>query len=749
MSSIANLFKNILISLSISTCMANYAFAASTMFDSYAEAGLQAFNKQKYVEAEKLYKQAIAEIDTKPDSLILAQALGMLGVILNKEGKDTEAEPILKRAIAIGEKYKAKPDYMSGLIDHLGFVYGAQGKQVEAEALHLKALAIREKVHGKGSLETRSNLNNLACVYLRNGRYQDADTLFERSRALYRKEPGVRNVNLVNVLANSAYTKTALGQYDAAEKLFKEALDAAKAGGVEETYDASYIYANLGDVYRLRDRYSEAEALYRKSLALTEKAFGKDNTKSAVDLRNLGRCMQDQGNNQAAREYLEAAYRIAKKEYGEDNPEVTKTLGDLGSVLACLGDTKQGEEYVNQALAASQKKWGVDSPLNAGYIRNLAEVYYNQGRRDDAMKAYQKSLDLVASAIGKDNDYYRTWLRRGEKYGFATKDQKDDTAMLASKGPDLGFLKNDSQVQRFLAEAESNANNNAIAGSKPVSASSPVADKWALVIGISQFKNPGINLKYAAKDAKDFRQYLVGEAGFAPDHVALLTDQAATRENILALIGDKWLPRVAGPDDVVIIYISSHGSASAMDIGGLNYVVAHNTDVDSLYATGIPLQALTQMIKDRVHAKRVVLLLDACHSGAAEVAAKGLVRQANYDIDKVAQGTGQMIICSSSPNQVSWESKGYDNGVFTRNLIAGLRKNGKDTTMREAFQYMKDGVQTEVMRDRGQMQTPVLKSAWQGEDLRIGQSPDKPKPGIKLDIGIPAPAPSKTTASKK
>ena len=741
MTAIANIFKNIstslFTSLTLSVIVGHTAFAASTMFDSYAEAGLQAFNKQKYVEAEKLYRQAIAEIDTKPDSLTMAQALGMLGVILNKEGKDTEAEPVLKRAIAIGEKYKAKPDYMSGLIDHLGFVYGAQGKQVEAEALHLKALAIREKVHGKGSLETRSNLNNLACVYLRNGRYQDADALFERSRALYRKEPGLRNVNLVNVLTNSAYTKTALGQYDEAEKLFKEALDTAKAGGVEETYDASYIYANLGDVYRMRDRFSEAEALYRKSLALTEKAFGKDNTKSAVDLRNLGRCMQDQGNNQAAREYLESAYRIAKKEYGEDNPEVTKTLGDLGSVLACLGETKQGEEYVNQALAASQKRWGVDSPLNAGYIRNLAEVYYNQGRRDDAIKAYQKSLDMVATAIGKDNDYYRTWLRRGEKYGFATKDQKDDTALVAAKGPDLGFLKSDSQVQKFLAEAESKSSNSSS------NATSPVADKWALVIGVSQFKNPGINLKYAAKDAKDFRQYLVNEANFAPDHVALLTDQAATRENILALIGDKWLPRVAGPDDVVIIYISSHGSASAMDIGGLNYVVAHNTDVDSLYATGIPLQALTQMIKDRVHARRVVLLLDACHSGAAEVAAKGLVRQANYDIDKVAQGTGQMIICSSSPNQVSWESKGYDNGVFTHNLIAGLRKKGKDTTMRDAFDFMKDGVQTEVMRDRGQMQTPVLKSAWQGEDLRIGQTPDKPKAGIKLDIGMQTQAPGK------
>ncbi|MCA9818426.1 MAG: caspase family protein, partial [Cyanobacteria bacterium HKST-UBA01] len=32
----------------------------------------------------------------------------------------------------------------------------------------------------------------------------------------------------------------------------------------------------------------------------------------------------------------------------------------------------------------------------------------------------------------------------------------------------------------------------------------PVRDKWALVIGISNFKDPKINLKYPAKDARDF-----------------------------------------------------------------------------------------------------------------------------------------------------------------------------------------------------------------------------------------------------
>ena len=259
----------------------------------------------------------------------------------------------------------------------------------------------------------------------------------------------------------------------------------------------------------------------------------------------------------------------------------------------------------------------------------------------------------------------------------------------------------------------------------------PIADKWALVIGISRFKDPSIQLKYAAKDARDFYDYLINQANFAKDHVRLLIDEGATRENILNQLGDKWLPRVAMPDDLVVMYISSHGSPSNADIGGLNYLVAHNTDKDSLYASGIPVQDLTRLIKDRVHAERVVVVLDACHSGAVRTDNKGLFRQANFNADEIAQGAGQLVICSSEPNQSSWESKNYPNGVFTRQFIDALRQKDGRAPLGEAFQTTRDRVSQEVLRDRGELQRPVLKSAWEGQDLVLSAVPSTPRPGLE------------------
>lgn len=201
-----------------------------------------------------------------------------------------------------------------------------------------------------------------------------------------------------------------------------------------------------------------------------------------------------------------------------------------------------------------------------------------------------------------------------------------------------------------------------------------VDDKWALVIGISEFQDPSMNLKYPAKDAKDFKDYLINEANFAPDHVRLLTNENATKINILTELGDRWLPKVALPNDLVVIYISSHGSPSTMDNEGCNYLVAHDTQKGLLYATGISLQELSKTIRERVHAERILVVLDACHSGSAKakVGGKGIVRTGNFDMNSFPMGKGLILLCSSEPDQVSWESKKYDNGVFTKQLIDAL-----------------------------------------------------------------------------
>ncbi|MBX9952402.1 MAG: hypothetical protein K2Y39_24730, partial [Candidatus Obscuribacterales bacterium] len=48
---------------------------------------------------------------------------------------------------------------------------------------------------------------------------------------------------------------------------------------------------------------------------------------------------------------------------------------------------------------------------------------------------------------------------------------------------------------------------------QPLDARRPIRDKWALVVGISNFENSKVPaLKYSTKDARDFYNYLIKDA---------------------------------------------------------------------------------------------------------------------------------------------------------------------------------------------------------------------------------------------
>lgn len=426
--------------------------------------------------------------------------------------------------------------------------------------------------------------------------------------------------------------------------------------------------------------YENAEALYKGAVSVKEKALGPDSPAVAQSLTRLAAMYDSLGNHANAEQLHNRALQIREKSLGKNHEEVANNMADLAASYAAAGRLKEAETTYNKLLARDQQVAGQSSAPVASDLTNLAKVQLLQGKKSDAEASQKRALEVK------------------------------------KKLPGSQF------IQALPSFAPPAVTNNGSGGIK---------DKWALVIGISDFKDPTINLKYAAKDAIDFKNYLVTEEHFKPDHVKLLTNNKATRQNISEMLTTGWLGRLANPGDLVVIYISSHGSQSKQEVG-MNFLVAYDTNKNSLLTTGIPMQWLTKMIQESVHSDRVVLIMDVCHSGSAIDSAgeKGLVRQ-GFDVSKVTMGSGQAVLCSSLADQISWESKSYPNSVFTRRLIEALRSKGDKTKLTEAYQLLKDKVESEVLRDRGEEQTPVLNmKAWTGGEPMLGATPSNPRPGL-------------------
>src|SRR5262245_23311411 len=121
------------------------------------------------------------------------------------QGKYDEAEPLLKRALAIRERAlgPAHPDTATSL-NNLAELYRIQGKYGAAEPLYQRSLAIRVKALGASHPDTASSLNNLALHYDSQGKYAEAEPLYKRSLAICEKTLGPDHPHTATSLNNLA-----------------------------------------------------------------------------------------------------------------------------------------------------------------------------------------------------------------------------------------------------------------------------------------------------------------------------------------------------------------------------------------------------------------------------------------------------------------------------------------------------------------------------------------------------------------
>jgi len=192
---------------------------------------------------------------------------------------------------------------------------------------------------------------------------------------------------------------------------------------------------------------------------------------------------------------------------------------------------------------------------------------------------------------------------------------------------------------------------------------------YVLSIGVSDYKNNDYDLKYAAKDARDFSSIMKTQKGGLYKNVVIktLTDVNATRDNILD--GLDWIQSETTSRDMAMIFIAGHG---VNDNVGKFYFLPYEADINSLRRTSllfIELKYTTSEIPGKV-----IAFVDACHSG--NVMGKRRGPDVNNLVNELTDvESGAVVFTSSTGKQYSLENDAWGNGAFTKALIEGMRGN--------------------------------------------------------------------------
>lgn len=236
--------------------------------------------------------------------------------------------------------------------------------------------------------------------------------------------------------------------------------------------------------------------------------------------------------------------------------------------------------------------------------------------------------------------------------------------------------------------------------------------RWALLVGISRHAHPELNLRYAARDAEQLRDLLQQPTAgaFASDHVLALLDGDATLAGLNRALRT-FLKRPA-PNDLVLLFFACHGAHDPDRPSNL-YLLPHDTDPADVSGTALPMREVELALRETLHARRVVLLMDACHSGglasalagSASVARRALGAQAQ-DFNQYMAGLSQAregvsLMTSAMANEASQEGEqwGQGHGVFTHYVLEGLRGKADrggtpgTVTVGKLFDYVAEQVQ--------------------------------------------------------
>jgi uncharacterized caspase-like protein len=222
----------------------------------------------------------------------------------------------------------------------------------------------------------------------------------------------------------------------------------------------------------------------------------------------------------------------------------------------------------------------------------------------------------------------------------------------------------------------------------------------AIMIGVDDYKGEGLDLNYAAKDANDLQTVLQKSAQkfFNIDdtsrvHFYNLTVNRSgangnekikgitpDRTNIINTIAE--IEKTSKPEDILVLFFAGHGEI--VDKDQLLLLTSESSREDF---KGLRMRELLELL-NKVPAGKRVLILDACHSGAAinnldmaQLTGKRDVKDAERqsqrlkELDKLASKSGFAIITASSSDQKALELPQYEHGLMTYALLNAMLNN--------------------------------------------------------------------------
>jgi tetratricopeptide (TPR) repeat protein/tRNA A-37 threonylcarbamoyl transferase component Bud32 len=371
----------------------------------YAQAAAAVFRRLTFAAAGTPFKlrdprvsDRLVEMESEISSLCRGQPLlevdlwSMVATALMSVNRCGDAVEPLRHTIAL--RRSLGPAQRGALLFEevmLSRVTFELGRQADAEDILRKALCRYGAPRTDDCPEYADALVMLATQVADSGRYGDALQIAQRARFWIDRLPSGNENRHANVLGVLGRCEFKLGQTTVAEAHLRECIGRFR-GHLESVTDAPVAAAQLAELCLGQGRLAEAETWSTESLRLAAANFGEHSSEAAHTLADLAGVYWARGDYARAEPMFRTA--VAESRSSNCSPvQLAICINSLGVCLRDQGQRDEAEQCLYEALELFRSARGDRHPVVANVQINLARLYLQSGRGQEALSLAQEALD--------------------------------------------------------------------------------------------------------------------------------------------------------------------------------------------------------------------------------------------------------------------------------------------------------------------------------------------------------------------
>ena len=361
--------------------------------------------------------------------------------------------------------------------------------------------------------------------------------------------------------------------------------------------------------------------------------------------------------------------------------------------------------YTTNSLKGTLGVYDTDYGTYPVSIDGLGRIYAKVPAEDaDLFKGYWNQIQLVPQygVIDDQLALLSCEFKLGDKvYQSASSYSNDGSNEFLANLPPLEFdLKGGTAAKKANSQLE--VVDNTLDINIPVT-NEENKKTFAVIIGNENYERV-TKVQYALNDAKVFASYCKKTLGLPKDNIRIYRD--ATYGTMLSALDDiKSIASAFEGDLNVIFYYAGHGVPSESDkTAYLLPVDASGQHTEVCLSTKRLYDTL-----DGLHAKRVLVFMDACFSGAQRgegmlASARGVALKVKQDAPK-----GNMVVFSAATgDETAYPYKEKGHGLFTYYLLKKLQDTKGDVTLGELSDYVNKEVRRQSVVINHKSQSPTV-----------------------------------------